>query len=324
MGSLYWVSLLLARNQKVCLGLEPFRKPPMNWTLSTTASRQHLTLYGLQRVISAFSTLSDRRWGIKQTRSLHDGRIIHIPKADVFRFGDTKASDAIFKDLEWTVKDGENWAVIGATPSLKSELFRVSGPALPQHSSCSNLYYLLRSKVLRSRLRLKPSPLDGIFPFLHHNTKGALGHDAVLHVSFAPQQDRRISGGGGFTDYSARYGALWDEDRKTLRESLLEALSLDPPPPPSTEFDTPRKGPSDEEKTRRWNERIEDLADQLYLVDKLDLPTVALSNGQTRRARILRQLLKKPMLLLLDEPFCGWRPPFLHVKLTPFMVLSRT
>ena len=110
----------------------------MNWTLSTTASKQHSTLYGLQRARSTFSTLSDRRWGIKQTRSLHDGRVIHIPKADVFRFGDTKASDAIFKDLEWTVKDGESWAVIGTTPSSKSELFQVSRPALPQHSSCSN------------------------------------------------------------------------------------------------------------------------------------------------------------------------------------------
>ena len=114
----------------------------MNWSLSTTASKQHSTLYSLQRALSTFSTRLDRRWGIKQTRSLHDGRIIHIPKADVFRFGDTKASDAIFKELEWTVKDGENWAVIGATPCSKSELFRVSGLALPQHSSCSDFVLL--------------------------------------------------------------------------------------------------------------------------------------------------------------------------------------
>ena len=118
----------------------------MNWTLSTTASKQHSTLYGLQRAHSTFSTLSDRRWGIKQTRSLHDGRVIHIPKADVFRFGDTRASDAIFKDLEWTVKDGESWAVIGATPSSKSELFQVSRPALPQHLSCSDFVLLTTFK----------------------------------------------------------------------------------------------------------------------------------------------------------------------------------
>jgi ABC-type molybdenum transport system ATPase subunit/photorepair protein PhrA len=84
--------------------------------------------YGLQRALSTFSTLSNRRCGIKQTRSLHDGRVIHIPKADVFRLGDTRASDPIFKDLEWTVKDGESWAVVGATPASKSELFQVSHP----------------------------------------------------------------------------------------------------------------------------------------------------------------------------------------------------
>lgn len=178
------------------------------------------------------------------------------------------------------------------------------------------MLYITVFKLLRGRLRLKPSPPGGIFPFLHHDTKGVLGHDAVLHVSFVPQQDRRILGGGGFTDYTARYGALWDEDRKTLRESLLEALSLDPPPPPPTEFDIARKNPSEEERQRQWNKGIEDLADRLYLVDKLDLPTVALSNGQNKRARVLRQLLKKPMLLLLEEPFCGWRFLFSHVKLT--------
>ena len=94
----------------------------MTWRLSTTASKQHAALNGLQRALSTSLALSYRRWGIKQTRSLHDGQVIHIPKADVFRFGDTKASDAIFKDLEWIMKDGESWAVVGATPSSKSAL----------------------------------------------------------------------------------------------------------------------------------------------------------------------------------------------------------
>jgi ABC-type Mn2+/Zn2+ transport system ATPase subunit len=34
----------------------------------------------------------------------------------------------------------------------------------------------------------------------------------------------------------------------------------------------------------------------------LDLPLVALSNGQTRRARVVKALLAQPELLLLDEP----------------------
>jgi ABC-type molybdate transport system ATPase subunit len=47
---------------------------------------------------------------------------------------------------------------------------------------------------------------------------------------------------------------------------------------------------------------FDDLAGKLGLNPLLDLPLVALSNGQTRRARILKALLSIPELLLLDEP----------------------
>jgi ABC-type molybdate transport system ATPase subunit len=47
---------------------------------------------------------------------------------------------------------------------------------------------------------------------------------------------------------------------------------------------------------------FEDLVEKLSLKHLLDLPLVALSNGQTRRARIVKVLLSKPELLLLDEP----------------------
>ena len=53
-----------------------------------------------------------------------------------------------------------------------------------------------------------------------------------------------------------------------------------------------------EERKRRF----EDLTAKLGLKDLLDLPQVALSNGQTRRARIVKALLEQPDILLLDEP----------------------
>lgn len=37
----------------------------------------------------------------------------------------------------------------------------------------------------------------------------------------------------------------------------------------------------------------------------LDLPTVSLSSGQTRRARIASALLTQPVLLLLEDPLAG-------------------
>ena len=48
---------------------------------------------------------------------------------------------------------------------------------------------------------------------------------------------------------------------------------------------------------------FETLADQMNLTSLLDLPLRALSNGQTRRARIVKAILDNPELLLLDEPF---------------------
>jgi len=47
---------------------------------------------------------------------------------------------------------------------------------------------------------------------------------------------------------------------------------------------------------------FETLVDRLELRELLDLPMIALSNGQTRRARIIKAILRKPELLLLDEP----------------------
>ena len=48
--------------------------------------------------------------------------------------------------------------------------------------------------------------------------------------------------------------------------------------------------------------RFEELTEKLELKRLLDLPLVALSNGQTRRARIVMALLEQPEILLLDEP----------------------
>jgi ABC-type Mn2+/Zn2+ transport system ATPase subunit len=45
-----------------------------------------------------------------------------------------------------------------------------------------------------------------------------------------------------------------------------------------------------------------ELVERTGLKPLLNIPMVTLSNGQMRRARIVKAVLKKPELLLLDEP----------------------
>ena len=51
---------------------------------------------------------------------------------------------------------------------------------------------------------------------------------------------------------------------------------------------------------------FETLTLQMNLTSLLDLPLLSLSNGQTRRARIVKAILDNPELLLLDEPFSNY------------------
>jgi energy-coupling factor transporter ATP-binding protein EcfA2 len=98
----------------------------------------------------------------------------------------------------------------------------------------------------------------------------------IRHLAFA-----RPPPTGDFTDFTARYGALQEEDRLSFRQTL-SALH----PTPSAE-------------------EIEEVAKVMKIHHLLDLPSVSLSSGQTRRARIAAAILTKPVLLLLEDPMAG-------------------
>ena len=51
--------------------------------------------------------------------------ILRIPKADVYRFGDGNKVSPVFKDLEWTINEGESWAIVGPAGNEKSLLLEV-------------------------------------------------------------------------------------------------------------------------------------------------------------------------------------------------------
>ena len=117
-------------------------------------------------------------------------------------------------------------------------------------------------------------------------------------VSFG---NRRRSSGGAFYDYTARYGAVREEDRVTLRQSMFpESQSLS-----NITFANAHEKNADVEicpPEGKESPFFDELIEKMGLTSLLDIPLVALSNGQTRRARIVKAVLSKPELLLLDEP----------------------
>ncbi|KAL0955582.1 hypothetical protein HGRIS_001819 [Hohenbuehelia grisea] len=199
--------------------------------------------------------------------------LIRVPKANVYRFGDSNNAPPILRDLDWTAHENEAWAVVGAASGEKTALFQ----------------------TLLGHMRVAPPPPLGLFPLL--SEQGRDPYQAVSVVSFG---NRSRAAGGAFYDYSARYGAVREEDRVTLRESAFPEMIRDPALRPNLDDGTLRESASEDDI--RY---FEDLAEKLGLLQFLDLPLVALSNGQTRRARIIKAILSKPELLLLDEPLTG-------------------
>lgn len=63
---------------------------------------------------------------------------------------------------------------------------------------------------------------------------------------------------------------------------------------------------AEKKKQVERQKKFEEWVSKLGLEQFLDLPFIALSNGQTRRARIVKALLDSPELLLLDEPLSEW------------------
>ncbi|KZV63619.1 P-loop containing nucleoside triphosphate hydrolase protein [Peniophora sp. CONT] len=180
--------------------------------------------------------------------------LIRIPQADIYRFGE--ARKPLLRDVDLTVREGESWAVVGAGSSVDGKNALLD--------------------TLLGETRVVPPPPDGMYPSLD---PARPVYEQISHVAFS---HRPKAGGGAFYDYTARYGAVREEDRITLRESMFADTSASVP-----------------------NDQFEDWITKLGLGGLLDLPLIALSNGQTRRARIVQALLHKPAILILDEPMTG-------------------
>ncbi|KAJ9107358.1 hypothetical protein QFC21_000808 [Naganishia friedmannii] len=142
-------------------------------------------------------------------------------------------------------------------------------------------------QTLLSKYRFHPHPpAPGIFPYaydwgLEPHTQGTTepiqSPPSIRHLTFS-----KPSATGEFTDFTARYGALQEEDKDTLLQFFRNSL-----------FPAPKE------------DAIAAVAAILRIEHLLELPLVALSSGQTRRSRIAAGLLAAPRMLILEDPFAG-------------------
>ncbi|BGP36806.1 hypothetical protein JCM10449v2_000708 [Rhodotorula kratochvilovae] len=194
--------------------------------------------------------------------------IFRADKTAVYPYGvpSNDPEHALFPSLSLTVQDADCWAIL--SPSSSS----------PTRAA---LLATLRHHVRFDPISSASHPILATLPPVERpadegGPRDRTVDDLIQFVSFKT----RLGRSGEFDDYTARYYSIRDEDKLTVRQHLREATGAD-------------------------DAAVEEKAQALRMETFLDLPLITLSNGQTRRARILKALLAKPELLILEEPFTG-------------------
>ena len=174
-------------------------------------------------------------------------------------------NNTLFTGLNFDVKQGENWALIGKSGSGKSALLQTIAGRF--NITGGEIEYYFHEDFVKKAGIVDPQ-------FTHHK---------LIAIVEPKHHFRNLSNTSDFY-YQQRYNSSDSEDALTVQE-YLDSISI-----------TSVTG-------SYWN--FQKVTDTLKLTELLTKQLIKLSNGETKRLMIAAALLKNPVLLLLDSPLTG-------------------
>ncbi|MGC8743965.1 MAG: ATP-binding cassette domain-containing protein [Verrucomicrobiia bacterium] len=177
--------------------------------------------------------------------------------------------ETVFPSTTLKIKKGEQWGIVGHNGSGKS---------------------LLIQAILGEIL-----PVSGEVSFSFYNEHGSESDPAdVIAVVSAQKQREFILRESSF--YQSRWHSGIEEGEHTVAEFLSQRVVEDINP-----FAVDAKVSDPDEFEKRRTEIIDALGIHPLLKRKI----LHLSNGEQRKVLLARSLLKKPQILIIDDPYAG-------------------
>jgi len=181
-----------------------------------------------------------------------------------------------FKDLNWTVRAGERWAVVGPNASGKT----------------------LLARVLRGEIPVVGGEIEYGFGAtgLPSGTRQAGPESQIGYVSFETQQNWLASA-------DSYHQARWESGFEEASQRVAEWLSR-----PNVLALNPFEVLPDETHPGRFEVERKKVVRWLGLQELLPKRLGQLSNGEMRKVLLGRTLLRPHRLLILDDPLAGLDP----------------
>ncbi|MEQ8879348.1 MAG: ATP-binding cassette domain-containing protein [Cyclobacteriaceae bacterium] len=188
------------------------------------------------------------------------GTLLKIKNASLQRYSKT-----LLDKINWTIQQGEHWALTGPAGSGKTTLLRA-----------------IRTQAFINRGEVIYPILDELLPEYQHANPFFTYKDLISFLG-AKYEFRDLSSSSANLYYQQRYNSLDSETVETVEAHIRKLKS--------------------EERPGHWT--FDRVMSRLRLLHLKDKELIKLSNGEAKRLLLASELIKNPVLLLMDNPLSG-------------------